>query len=373
MDEQKKELAGLPALKEEAKPIALAPKKETTIRPTMIDRLDKRMYFSIFGDRLKEMNMQIQLVNEMVISDMDQYKEAELRLRVLKDSIDYVENMTKTILYPYKEIVTECTEGCGEIVEKIKTADTELRQKIINFQKNNYEKENVDIAEKYNAKRSEIEGAIVLNERVNIICKQLYARLNGGLGPKLDGTTGTFPGVQSEQDCEKFIDFVNDKFPDASQYGEFSAIIQYAKDMGIKIAKFKRMMFDLKNKGENIHGHEGDLEKMYNAFNLKTDSDYVKAKATLERKLAKVTADQEKELKVLLKGIIYKWDFVIDNSVMVPEQFKSVDDKKVKDYISTNKELLESKIKKNTLGEPLLMEQPIPGIIIVKKETKRIA
>jgi hypothetical protein len=270
-------------------------------------------------------------------------------------------------------MVTDCEDASNELLLQIKEADRGLRDKIISFQKLHAASASGDINKDYEDKNSLINNTIALNEKVNIICKQLIARLIGGIGPKLDGTSSTFAGVHNEDDCDRFIEFANDKFPDSSQYGEFASMIQYAKDMGIKIAKFNKMIFELKSKGENVFSHEDDLKKMYNVFNVKTDGDYLTAKATLEKKLKKNDADFNKELKSLTKGIIYTWDFTVENTVMVPEEYKSVDDKKIKSFIKDHKEGLEGRITKLPNGEQVLNEQPIPGIILFRKEQKRMS
>jgi hypothetical protein len=359
-----------PALLPEKKEVMI--KKEPDLVPTVIDRLNKVRFLSIFGPKLKEFDMQIQSVREMEITSKDQHSEAEMKIRILKDSIVYIKDLTKTILNPYSEMLNECKEASNELVNKIEDVDKELRNKIIAFQKLNASTASVGIQGDYESKKKLINNTIVLNERVNIICKQLYARLRGGLGPKLNGTTGTFNGIHNEQDCDYFIAFVEEKFPDSSQYGEFATMVQYAKDMGIKIAKWQKNIFEKKAVNEDVSGLESDIEKFYNTYNSKTDSDYIKTKETLDKKLDKLDKEYNKEIKSLTKGITYTWSYTVESSVMVPEEFKSVDKDKIKKFITDHKEGLEEKISKLPDGTPVLLEQPIEGITLFKKESKRI-
>lgn len=341
------------------------------IKPAVIDLLTRERFSSMFGDKLLEFNNQIQAINEMEITDPVKHEEAELKLKIIKNSIDFIKSFTEKVLQPYDEILKECKEYSNDLIEKIQLADKDLRDKIITFQKLNANKVSGSINEDYEDKKRLINNTIVLNEKVNILCKQIYARLRGGLGPKLDGTTGTFSGVHSTIDAENFISFINEKFPNPDQFGEFSSMIQYAKNMGIKIAKWFIFIYEKQAEGKDVSGCESDLEKMFNTFNLKCDGDYVKAKNTLERKLKKNDDEYNKNIKSLTKGIIYKWDYTIDNSVMVPEEFKSVDDKKIKAFINDNKEDMDTELIDTPNGKTL-KRQPIPGLIFFKKEQKRI-
>jgi len=347
--------------------------KLPSLVPVTIDRLNERLYLDMLGDKRAAIEMHVQSLNELDVVSEDKLAEAEHRIRLSKDTVDFVNNFTEKVLAPYVEIINDIKGVSKGIIDKITKSNNDLKSRMIEFQRLNALKASSSIEKEKEEKLTTLANKVLLNEKVNIICKQLFARIFGGLGPKLDGSTSTFEPIMTLQKGKDFIEFVNAKFPNTDQYGEFSSIVEYSKNMGIKITNYIIKLLEAKKNGEDTVFYEQEIEKLRDTYLTKIDSDYLTARKTLETKIKKVNGETEKAIKQLTKGIVYTWDFNVDNTILVPLDFKSVDDKKVKHYITTNKEQLEAKLVKDITGVNVLPEQPIPGITIYKKETKRVS
>ena len=164
---------------------------------TMLPRLTKTNVIELFRKRKDEIDGQLRKITEHVVSNLETQTEAENYLRLLKDSKEYLEKTEQMILIPYLQIIEDVKEAIKEITEKITVSDKGLRERIMKFQTTYASTQMDGISGKYENEKKAVLNAMELNTRVNIIGKQFYARLFGGLGPKLDGSTSPFPGLHS--------------------------------------------------------------------------------------------------------------------------------------------------------------------------------
>lgn len=341
-----------------------------------LDRLNRTTVISLFRTKKEEIDGQIARIKEVTVTTPEAVVEAENYLRLVKDSIEYLEKTRKNIIAPYQEVISDCNDAIGSIIDKIKEADKDLRQRIMKFQQSYATVQIGNIVSDYEDQKKKVLLSMELNQRVNIIGKQFYARLFGGLGPKLDGTTSSFPGIESIADANAFVLFVEAKFPNMNSFGEYRPTMEYIRMSALKIVEMIKEKLSAKNSGLDVSDIEIAINDEKDKFMVRVDEEFVQTTKNLEKKLASVDKKFEAEKKSLNKGIAWSWDFEVIDPVAVPPSYRSIDEKKIKAYITKEKENLEKIVvdvineKDGTKG---LTEQPIAGVRIFKKSSKRIS
>lgn len=276
---------------------------------------------------------------------------------ILKEAgalVKEVDEQRKLLKAPFKDAADFIEETAGSVTDPVSAGIAIVKNKILAYA-DILEKQKVALQLKVQEEAKEKEAKLeALTEKLKRIDTQMYARLFGGKYKKADGSEIINPGCQCIEDCDAFEDFLNTKFPPMASFEQLTSNAT---------ALFKQT-FDWIDDIRNVFKSEGSestkkviiagIGKKYPFMDM--DAAREIAQAEIQTEAESIVADVPK-----VKGVVNTWSFEITDKSLVPRKFLCVDEKALKNYLTSNKEnLVEND------------EQTIPGVKIILKKTKRI-
>lgn len=327
--------------------------KTITKAVSLIKKEELTQQFGKLGTKIAEYE---QISVAIVVDDKDKLTIAENHAKGVQGMLNDIELVRKTMKGPYFETGKAIDAYAKNMIDPLDRSKKRIQAQITAFkelqaaaERARIESEQKEREEKENAKAAEI-------EKLERIKKQLYARIYGGIYYLKNGTQQSSAGCITVEDCDNTLLFIQDKFPSADSFVYLKIELEDTKVAGIAhLTEHKSNLISMSSSNAitrkeaaeeiNLAKNEAEVEAIDEVQSLKHNA----------AKDAKAVEKQdERILKETTKGIRENVKFDVEDAMLVPSDFKVVDETKVNEYIRNNKDRLKIMLKNN--------EQPFPGL-----------
>lgn len=309
---------------------------ETTYKTELTNKFDQ-FPSMINGYRMNIANIEIK--NEETLLA------AQTKLSQGKTIVDNIDKVRKVIKEPYLKAGKEI-DAYSKLLSEPLIKDLDLlklkTKTYIEVQAAQARAEAAKVQAEIDSKRIKTEEELSLLERIT---KQLQARLFGGTYTTNSGTFNS-AGCKSIKDCDELHEYIINNFPNPKSYSYIEDALEALKlKCLVDIAKIKNAMVD-DNPNKILSIRDAETKRMnleFSAIESKHNSEI--------KKQEKGIAESIREAR---KGLSKKLGYVVTNEDKVPIQFWSIDEAKIKTYLSENREEIYNSLEEGS--------QIIPGV-----------
>lgn len=299
--------------------------------------------FDQFPARINSFRLDAGLIQ---IENEDSLLVAKSKLDQGKTLVDNIEKVRKTFKEPYFKITKEIDAYAKMISEPLHKEMEQLKNKTksyIEIKAAQARAEAIKESKIIDEKKNLIDDELAFLDRVT---KQVQARLFGGKFTNAKNEKFSSFGCQQVDDCDNLQDFIANSFPDPKKYNYIGEALEKLKmSTLVNIAKVRLTLIE-KNPDKFQIIKNADIEK------AKTEAEVIKNTYTKEiKKEEKGVESLQAEAR---KGLVKKLTFVVTDESKVSKQFWSIDEAKIKAYLSEHREEIYKGVEK---GEEIL-----PGI-----------
>jgi hypothetical protein len=324
------------------------------------DDKDVKVTNAILVDRFGDYKIMISkydnLTMKLQIADQTSLKVAEAHVQTLTKILNDIESVRKVFKEPYLEAGRKIDRYADTLKSNFSASKTRLVQAVTNYKVLEQARLRAEEEAKKKEAEAKMQEKLAEVDRLARIRRQVLARIFGGEYTIKSGETRTTAGCITEKDCQDLQNFLHQNFPRAAT---FAYIPEQAEEL---LHESQKMLTEhwssiVEANSSDPAVREKALEKISLArvsarMDTVEKNDELEAKA--EKEYGKDIKHITKESTEVGKGLRNKLTFEIYDESMVPADMKSVDERKVKDYIRRNTGDLLVQVKEG--------KQPIPGI-----------
>ena len=321
------------------------PKSEVMVaNPKLQKDLEIIQSLQIQVDEIGTQLLQIKVMDDSTLSICQQ------NLSKVNSVVKTIEEKRVILKAPYLEAGKQIDALCKSITDLATKGITHAKSEIANW-----ERQRLAIAAeaqaKIDAQAKEVEQKRVAEEARK---QEILTFISTSLKPYLQST---YEGLKSVEDCDKFLTYIDQKFPGVDKFQEYFEDANQIKDNYIDLINSKKSQF---GSAANISEAEKilllDKEALILAkqqlaqreLEIKQREDIARAEkerkeaeelAELEKAKIQAAADLEKT-----KGVRYIWKFEVVDINNVPKEWLCLDESKVKEYLKANKDMKEGTV-----------------------------
>ncbi len=289
----------------------------------------------------------------------------DLSERKVKEGNDFINNVKEqksVIKAPILDLTDKIEELFKSLIDPVKTALDKAKDDQLKYQQAQKVIADRKKAEDEKAIADKAAALVEANEKLHRIHLQLYARLYGGEWHTKDGEIKTSLGCLSPLEITNLRTFILQKYPSPDEFPDAmkEKLIKMKEDYMTCIDHKWRWLLAEEDK------HPTDLkyviEQDMNRLNMLYNLDYEQTEKKIKQETIKALKETEKASTTVLKGIRNTIAYEVTDFSQVPDQYKEVNDKKVKEFIKSFRE------------EIFAEENPkvIPGIKFLKEQKKTV-
>ena len=287
-------------------------------------------------------------IEKIKIESEDDFAIADNSMKNIKENLDLFDSNRKGITSPFDAIKKRVMTLFKDAIIPLEESKSILSKKLTSWKQVQRATAEATAKREKEELDSKSEKDIEELKRMNRIEHNLYVRLFGGESIMKDLSREKKRPCQNTLDVENAIEWVESKFPSIDDFPDnLREDSIRVKEMFLMVARsLKKAFFD----SESDHAGTRDdalnqIMTMNSDYLLEVENRRAERKGELSEQIKSVEKTIEKTVGQEKKGFRKDVVFEILNSEVVPERFKMVDEKKVKDFKTQNREKIMRYIK----------------------------
>lgn len=314
-----------------------------------VDELRSR--FPDVQDKIKEYD---KLSLALKIETDDELVAAENKSSEIHEVLKNVEKVRQVLKAPYFNTCKEIDAYAKTMIAPLEKAKKRYNDDIARYKvvqaamiKAQEEKEMQRIAKLEEEKNEEKDKIARINEQLN-------ARLYGGIWINKSGKQFSSIGCLKEDECDELMNVVVTSVPKPETFVHYSAqaeeMINHIKD---RIAKHKINLHNLN--GDSKLLREDAMTKINEAkieANVKSAEIIESIEKKIDREIKSEVRGFEKSYQQARKGVAEVLKFVVIDEAVVPREFFTINEDKLRDYMRKNNDQIRSDLKDNKVTIP---------------------
>ena len=312
-------------------------------------------------EKFKYVNSRLNILDktslELKVESNEQLTIAENNAKEVVQLAKEVENSRKIMKAPYADVVKMIDSYCKVIDDNFARIKLRFTSEITNFK----QIQQAALKAEQDAKLKEVEALEVVKQteadKIKRIHAQLIARIYGGTYTQKDGTQQNHSGCIKATDCDDLLKWINDSIPAINSFVHFATLYEDTIiEVKKKLAEHRINLYNLEL--TNIPKLRNEALQYINESRVNAAQEILENGDLVDRKIEKEIKREvnaiSNEIKDAGKGVrnVVTWE--IQDELLVPRDFLSIDSVKVNAYLNANKEKIKVCITSN--------EEVVPGI-----------
>jgi len=303
--------------------------------------------FGNYSDFIENWNKESMSVS---IDGDDSLYSAENNLSTVHQTLQNIEKVRKELKEPYFKTGKAIDNYAKTLMEPLERIKQRFNNAIASYKEVQAAKARADAEEERKKLEEAAKEADIESERINRIFTQVIARTFGGSFINKESERISYTSCNTVEDCEKLSELIITKLP---PYDSFIHMQTSYSDTVVLIGKMinkHKLNLIKKNSAktqEDIQEAEKEISETRIKYTDMADDSFREMQHIKEKIIQKEEKNIEKTIKESAKNTRKYIKFTIYNEKEVPIDFKSVDERLVRQYIDNHKEEVFKKMQNN--------------------------
>jgi flagellar biosynthesis chaperone FliJ len=280
-------------------------------------------------------------LKKVTIKDDETLKIARTTLSNALTVIDKIEEVTDNLCEPYKNIIKQINGLSDQLLDGLRDVCTKTKSNISLYQTTNINNALSEHEKAMETNQVKVDEVRIKLDFVKRIASQAEARIFGGHYELKDGTEKFLACPVKLSELTDQLTFLKEKMPSGDQIKPFEGIIDNIKKL-LMTAGSHLMQYMTDKINCDITLELASIDKRISLLRINTSDEIKKSIENAEQYLKKfisgLNKEAENKLKEVAKGTRKTLKYTIDDITVVPAEYLTVDDAKVKVFMKQHDE-----------------------------------